>query len=122
MKTILLVDDEEDFHRILKRVIEPAGYRTVSAMSAEEALRMAEAFTPALAIVDWNLPGISGLELVKKLRSLPRFGRVPIIMYTVRDSEEEQISAYAADIQAYLTKPAAPVVLLAKIEQLLKDG
>lgn len=122
MKTILLVDDEEDFHRILKRVIEPAGYRTVSAMSAEEALRMAEAFTPALAIVDWNLPGMSGLELVKELRSLPRFGRIPIIMYTVRDSEEEQISAYAADIQAYLTKPAAPSVLLAKIKQFLKDG
>lgn len=122
MRTILLVDDEEDFHRILKRVIEPAGYKTVSAMSAEEALRMAEAFTPALAIVDWNLPGISGLELVKKLRSLPRFGRIPIIMYTVRDSEEEQISAYAADIQAYLTKPAAPSVLLAKIKQFLKDG
>ena len=121
MKNILLVDDEEDFQRILKRVIEPAGYRTVSALSAEEALRMAEAFTPALVIVDWNLPGISGLELIKKFRNLPKYSKVPIIMYTVRDLEEEQISAYLADVQAYLNKPVNPAVLVAKIKQLLKD-
>lgn len=120
MKTILLVDDEEDFHRILKRIIEPAGYRTVSALSAEEALRMAKVFAPCLVIVDWNLPGMTGVELVKQLRSLPRFNSIPIIMYTIRNSEEEQISAYSANIQAYLNKPTAPAILLAKIEQLLK--
>ncbi len=121
MKTILLVDDEEDFHRILKRVIEPTGYLAVSAMSAEEGLRMLEAFTPGLAIVDWNLPGMSGLEFVKKFRSLPKFAKVPVIMYTVRDSEDEQISAYSADIQAYLNKPVSPAILLAKIKQLLHN-
>lgn len=119
MKTVMLVDDEEDFHRILKRVIEAAGYKTASALSAEEALRMAEAFTPALAIVDWNLPGMSGLELVAELRKMPKFRKIPVIMYTVRDSEADQIAAFSSDVQFYLTKPVNPAILTAKIKQLI---
>lgn len=120
MKTILIVDDEEDFHRILKRILEPQGYKIVSALSAEESIRMLEIFTPDLAIIDWNLPKISGLELVKILRGDVKFKKTPIIMYTVRDSETDMIAAYSNEVQLYLTKPVEANILIAKIKQILK--
>lgn len=120
MKTILIVDDEEDFHRILKRILEPQGYKIASALSAEESIRMLEIFTPDLAIIDWNLPQKSGLELVKILRGDARFKKTPIIMYTVRDSETDQIAAYSSEVQLYLTKPVEANILIAKIKQFLQ--
>ncbi|MBI4656975.1 MAG: response regulator [Elusimicrobia bacterium] len=117
MKTILIIDDEEDFHRVLKRILEPQGYKTLSSLSAEEALRMLEALTPNLAIIDWNLPGKTGLELVRMIRQMEKFKKMPIIMYTVRDTESDQIEAYSSDIQLFLTKPVESGVLIAKIKQ-----
>ncbi len=119
MKMILIVDDEEDFHRVLKRVLEPEGYKVVSSLSAEEAERLLEVAVPDLAILDWNLPGMTGLELVKVLKQNPKFRKIPLIMYTVRESERDQLDAYSHDIQFFLTKPVESAVLIAKIKQLL---
>lgn len=119
MKMILVVDDEEDFHRVIRRVLEPRGYKVVSSLSAEEALRLLEAAVPDLAILDWNLPGMTGLELAKVLRRNPRFKKIPLIIYTVRESESDQVDAYSQNVQFFLTKPVESAVLVAKIEQLL---
>ena len=119
MKMILIVDDEEDFHRILRRVLEPEGYKVVSSLSAEEAMRLLEAVVPDLAILDWNLPGMKGLELAKALKQNPRFKKIPLIIYTVRESETDQVDAYSHGIQFFLTKPAQSAVLIAKVNQLL---
>ncbi|MCX5792510.1 MAG: response regulator [Elusimicrobia bacterium] len=120
MKMILIVDDEEDFHRVLRRMLEPEGYKVVSSLSAEEAVRLLEAAVPDLAILDWNLPGMTGLGFAKVLKQDPRFKKIPLIMYTVRESEKDQLDAYSHDIQFFLTKPVESVVLLAKIKQLLQ--
>ncbi len=120
MKMILVVDDEEDFHRVIRRVLEPEGFKVVSALSAEEALRFMDAAVPDLAILDWNLPGITGLELAKALKQNPKFKKIPLIMYTVRESEMDQVDAYSHGVHFFLTKPAAAAVLIAKIKQLLQ--
>lgn len=120
MKMILVVDDEEDFHRVIRRVLEPEGYKVVSSLSAEEAMRLLEAAVPDLAILDWNLPGITGLELAKVLKRSPRFKKIPLIMYTVRESEMDQVDAYSQGIQFFLTKPVESAVLITKIQQLLQ--
>jgi len=119
MKIILVVEDEEDFHRVLRRVLEPEGYKVVSSLSAEEALRLLEAVMPDLVIIDWNLPVMTGLEFVKILRQNPKFRKTPLIIYTVRDTEADQVNAYSLGIQFFLTKPVESAVLLAKIKQLL---
>jgi len=119
MKMILIVDDEEDFHRVLRRVLEPQGYKIVSSLSAEEAMRLLEAVTPDLAILDWNLPGKTGLELAKILKQDPKFRKIPLIMYTIRESEKDQLDAYSHDIQFFLNKPVESAVLIAKVKQLL---
>jgi len=121
MKNILIIDDEEDFHRIIKRVLEKENYKIASAFSGEEAFRILEIFTPDLIICDWNLPGISGIEIVKNLRKMNKFKTIPIIMYTIRDGEEDKLNAYSTDIQFYLTKPVKGEILLAKIKYLLKN-
>ena len=118
---ILVVDDEEDFHRVIRRVLEPEGYKVVSSLSAEEAMRLLDAAVPDLAILDWNLPGMTGLELVKTLRQNPRFKKIPLIMYTVRENEMDQLDAYSHGIQLFLTKPMDSAVLIAKIKQLFLD-
>lgn len=119
MKTILIVDDEEDFHRVLRRILEPQGYRTASCLSAEEALRLLEALTPNLAIIDWNLPGKTGLELARLIRGSEKFRKMPLIMYTVRDAEADQIEAYSSDIQLFLTKPVEAATLTARVRQFI---
>ncbi len=119
MKMILVVDDEEDFHRVIRRVLEPEGYKVVSSLSAEEAMRLLDAAVPDLAILDWNLPGITGLQLARTLKQSPRFKKIPLIMYTVRDSELDQVDAYSQGLQFFLTKPVESAVLIAKIKQLL---
>ena len=116
---ILVVDDEEDFHRVIRRVLEPEGYKVVSSLSAEEAMRLLDAAVPDLAILDWNLPGITGLQLARTLRQHPRLKKIPLIMYTVRDSEMDQVDAYSQGIQFFLTKPVESAVLVTKIKQLL---
>jgi len=120
MKMILVVDDEEDFHRVLRRVLEPEGYKVVSSLSAEEAMRLLDAVVPDLAILDWNLPGITGLELAKAMKQNPRLQKIPLIMYTVRESEIDQVDAYSYGIQFFLTKPVGSAVLIAKVKQLLQ--
>lgn len=121
-KSILIIDDEYDFHIILRRILEPAGYKIISAMSAEEALRMLEAFVPSLALVDWNLPGISGVEFVKKIRQGRKFDKMLLVMFTVRDLESDHLAAYAGRADFYLTKPVNPEIMLEKINKLLNQG
>lgn len=119
MKMILVVEDEEDFHRVLRRVLEPEGYKVVSSLSAEEALRMLEVAVPDLVIIDWNLPVMTGLEFAKTLKQSSKFRKIPLIIYTVRESEADQVNAYSQGIQFFLTKPVESTVLIAKIKQLL---
>lgn len=117
--TILVIDDEEDFHRILRRILEPAGYKVVSAFSAEEALRMLDAFVPDFAMVDWNLPAMTGFDFLKRVRGEKKLDKMRVAMFTVRDSEEEQLLAYSQRTDLYITKPVVPEILLEKIRNVL---
>ncbi|MFA5162834.1 MAG: response regulator [Elusimicrobiales bacterium] len=117
--TVLVVDDEEDFHIILRRILEAGGYKVVSAMSAEEGLRMLEAFIPAAVLVDWNLPGISGLDFVKHVRAAKRTRKLPVIMLTVRDDESDHLEAYTGNVDLYMTKPVVPEILLERVKSVI---
>ena len=120
MKTVLMIDDEPDFPRIARRILEPAGFRFESAGTAEEGWERLQASRPDLVIVDWNLPGKSGPEFCRRVREDSRFGGMPLVMLTVRNLPEEQLRGLkesSADL--YLTKPINPDELLARIESLL---
>lgn len=120
-KTILVIDDEEDFHIILRRTLEPAGFKVLSAMSSEEALRMLDAKIPDAALVDWNLPGMSGLDLCTHIRRDSRFAGMLLVMVTVRDTPDDQICALEqGKADSHIAKPVVPEVLLEKLNSLFK--
>lgn len=117
--TVLIVDDEEDFHVILRRILERMECRVVSAMTAEEALRMLEALVPDVAFVDWNLPGMNGVEFIRKVRADKRTRGMKLIMLTVRSNEEDQLAAYSEKVDLYMNKPVEPEIILEKVKGLL---
>ena len=120
MKTILMVDDEPDFQRIVRRILEPAGFRVLAAGSTEEALPILSGDAVDLLIVDWNLPGRSGVELCRDLRADPRFRGLPLMLLTVRNLPDEQMAGLTeSGADVYMTKPIQPEELLARIQSFL---
>lgn len=121
MPRLLMVEDEPDFVAIVRRILEPAGFELDGAGSAEEAWKKLEKQGPPdLLIVDWNLPGQSGIELCRRIREDARLAGLPLVLLTIRNLPEEQLMGLresGADL--YLTKPIDPEELLARLESLL---
>lgn len=118
--TILVVDDNDDYRRILSRVLDSGGYRVVTARSAEEARLILKTKPPAAALLDWNLPGDSGIDLAREIRRDPALSRLPLLMLSVNSRPEDQIQGLReGEVNGYMTKPAAPAELLARLGALL---
>lgn len=119
--TILVVDDSPEYQKILSRIIQSAGYKLFTARSAEEAEQALSVRVPDVALLDWNLPGKSGLELAQRFRQDPRCSRMILIMLSVHSRPQEQAQGLTeGKVNMYLTKPVNPAELLARIDGLLK--
>jgi two-component system phosphate regulon response regulator PhoB len=117
---ILVVDDNDDYRRILSRILGSGGYRAVTARSAEEARLILKTRPPAAALLDWNLPGDSGIDLAREIRRDPALSRLPLLMLSVNSRPEDQVQGLReGEVNAYLTKPVAPAELLARLGLLL---
>lgn len=120
MKTVLMVEDEPDFQIIVRRILEPAGIRLETAGSAEEGIKKLRAHPADLAMVDWNLPGMSGIDFCKYVRKDTRLKELPLVMLTVRNQPEELlVGLQDSGADLYLTKPIVPEELLARIQSFL---
>lgn len=120
MKKILIVEDEQDYTNIMTQLLEPEGYKVVAAGTVKEALKLLDILTPDLLIVDWNLPDRTGLELVKEVRAQKKFRKTRVVMNTIRNAENDQLSAYMEDVDFYFTKPIRPEIFLGKIRKILE--
>ena len=100
---ILVVDDEMSIRRALHTTLNNLGFRTVEAARGEEALSLLRTNTFDAVLLDINMPGMSGIDACKSMRSL--FPRIPILMLTVRDSEDDKVEALDAGADDYITKP-----------------
>ena len=119
-ETILIVDDSADYRRILSRVLDSGGYRVVTACSAEEARLILKATPPAAALLDWNLPGDSGIDLAREIRRDPALARLPLLMLSVNSRPQDQVQGLReGEVNGYMTKPVAPAELLARLGILL---
>ena len=118
--TILLVEDEPAILDLLEFTLGPKGYNIKRAMDATTALAIVRGALPDLMILDWMLPGESGVQLARTLRSDARTRGMPIIMLTARAEEADKISGLDAGADDYMTKPFSPRELVARVNALLR--
>lgn len=119
-KRILLVEDEAPIRDMLKFVLEQSGYETVEAEDFQIALdKIVEPF-PDLILLDWMLPGGTGVQLAKKLKQHEYARDIPIIMLTARSEEEDKIMGLEAGADDYVTKPFSPKELVARVKAVIR--
>jgi len=115
---ILVVDDDLELSNLVAFALRQAGYLVVEAPDGPAALRMFERESPQLVILDSNLPGIGGLEVLKRIRA--GGSKAPVMMLTVRSAEDDQVRALDQGADDYLTKPFSPRTLLARVRAMLR--
>lgn len=118
--TILVVEDEAAIRDMIGMSLERAGFRWLPAASAEEARVSLVDNSPDLVLMDWMLPGISGLDFAKQLHRDDSTRDLPVIMLTARDAEEDMIRGLEGGADDYLTKPFSPRELVARINSVLR--
>jgi two-component system, OmpR family, phosphate regulon response regulator PhoB len=118
--TVLIIEDEPEILELMTFTLERAGYQVIAVTSAEEALNKLNGPLPSLAIIDWMLPGLSGVDLARKLRQDDLTADMPLIMLTARGEESDKLRSFDSGIDDYVTKPFSPRELLARIKALLR--
>jgi two-component system KDP operon response regulator KdpE len=114
---ILIVDDEPQIRRVLLTTLSSHGYSVMEAKTGDEALEQIRKEPPDLILLDVNMPGISGLDTCREIRSQ---GDVPIIMLTVRNTERDKVQALDAGADDYVVKPFGSEELMARIRAALR--
>ncbi len=118
--TILVVEDEPAIQELVVINLRHAGFLVVRAGSAEEAESAIRTALPDLVLLDWMLPGQSGVALATKLRADERTRELPIIMLTARVHEEDKVQGLEAGADDYITKPFSPKELVARVRAVLR--
>jgi two-component system phosphate regulon response regulator PhoB len=117
---ILVVEDEPAIQELIALNLEQAGQRAVLADSAEQALERIQEELPDLVLLDWMLPGQSGIEFARRLRGDARTKKLPIIMLTARGEEEDKLRGLETGADDYITKPFSVKELQARIKAVLR--
>jgi two-component system phosphate regulon response regulator PhoB len=120
MATILIVDDEPDIREVIRFALEGTGFRVLEAGHADEARKLMQAEEPDLVLLDWMLPGRSGLELAQQLKQNPKTRGVPIIMVSARGEEEDRIRGLETGADDYIAKPFSPREMVARVNAVLR--
>jgi two-component system phosphate regulon response regulator PhoB len=120
MKKILLADDEVHLRTLVHTTLDDPEYEILEAVDGEEALALARAEKPDLLVLDWMMPGLSGVEVARRLRQDPSTAGIPIIMLTAMGQERNKAEGYAAGVETYLVKPFSPLQLLEKVREALE--
>lgn len=117
---VLVVDDSADYRRIITRVLGSAGYESTALSGALEARALLSARLPDAVILDWNMPGESGVELARWMRGETQFASLPLLMVSVNAAPADQARGLReGGLSAYLVKPFEPAELLARLAALL---
>jgi two-component system, OmpR family, alkaline phosphatase synthesis response regulator PhoP len=119
--TILAVDDETHILQVVSLKLRNAGYNVLTAKDAEEALELAAANPIHLLITDYQMPGLSGLELAARFHNEPGRRHLPIILLTAHGLALEQVETARAGITLRLSKPFSPRELLETVQKLLQE-
>ncbi|NTU50634.1 MAG: response regulator [Desulfobulbaceae bacterium] len=120
--TILSVDDSTTIRRIIKKNVTDAGLEVLEAADGAAALKILEESGDIinLIVLDWNMPGMTGLETLKQIKANPRYDGIKIIMLTSEADQHSTVEALRAGADSYLTKPFDGKILMLKIQEALE--
>jgi two-component system cell cycle response regulator DivK len=118
-KRILVIEDQEDNRRIMRDLLTSAGYEIIEALTAEAGVTAAETHRPALILMDIQLPDFDGYEATRRIKANPAMSAIPIIAVTSYALSGDDVKAYEAGCDAYVSKPFSPRALLAKIREFI---
>ncbi|MCC6579481.1 MAG: response regulator [Phycisphaeraceae bacterium] len=119
MKTILLADDEPNIRLLVRTTLEGPDYRILEAADGSTALKMAQKESPDLIILDWLMPGLTGIEVASRLHENEHTARLPIIMLTCKGQPGDMAQGRAAGVDTYLIKPFSPMEVLDRVQDAL---
>ncbi|ABE60597.1 MULTISPECIES: phosphate regulon transcriptional regulator PhoB [Chromohalobacter] len=119
-KTVLIVDDEASIREMIAVALEMADYRVLEADNAQAAHAMVVDDQPDLLLLDWMMPGTSGIELARRLKRDTATAELPIILLTAKSEEDNKIQGLEAGADDYITKPFSPRELVARLKAVLR--
>ena len=119
-KLILVVEDQEDNRRIMRDLLTSVGYEVIEAVTGEDGVAMADSQRPDLILMDIQLPGLDGYEATRQIKANPDLEHIPIIVVTSYALSGDDVKAFEAGCNAYVSKPFSPRELLAKIREYLQ--
>ncbi len=117
---VLVVEDEEAIREMLTMVLEQASFTVNSATDAQMAMHLLKENKTDLILLDWMLPGISGVEWARRLKKDESHAEIPIILLTARGEEEDKVKGLDVGADDYITKPFSPRELIARIRAVLR--
>ena len=120
MKRILIVEDEQAIREMIGFALKKAGLQLEEAADAEQAMVTIASNPPDLVLLDWMLPGMSGVELARRLRREDVTAKIPIILLTARVEENDRVYGLEVGADDYITKPFSPRELIARINAVLR--
>lgn len=116
MSLVMIIEDEESLAMLLSYNLEKEGYEVATVSNGLNAVSEIERLMPAVILLDWMLPEISGVEICKMIRSKPDIKNIPIIMLTAKSQEEDKIKGLGAGADDYVTKPFSVPELMARVK------
>ena len=121
-KTILIADDEEHLGFMVKFKLEKSGFNVLWEMNGSSALKTITEQKPDLVILDVMMPGLTGYEVLQKIKSIDELKAIPIIMLTAKGQESDLIKGIELGAADYIIKPFRPAELLARVKRFLPDS
>ena len=118
--SVLVVEDEDAIREMLAMVLEQSGFEASQCADAEVANLILQERMPDLIVLDWMLPGISGIEWARRLKKDQFYREIPIILLTARGEEEDKVRGLEIGADDYMTKPFSPKELVARIRAVLR--
>lgn len=117
---IYIVEDDENIRNLVQVALEGSGYETAAFETAEEALGALKVKEPQLAIFDLMLPGMDGMEAIRKIRAREQWKKLPVLVLTAKDKEYDKVAGLDGGADDYMTKPFSVLELLARVRSLLR--
>ncbi|MDA8694803.1 response regulator [Alphaproteobacteria bacterium] len=117
---ILVVEDDKFISDLISLHLKKNNFEYLVVHNGEDALSHLDNFMPDFVILDWMIPGLSGLEVLRRIRNKQEYKNLPILMLTAKNSEQDKIISFESGLDDYITKPFLPSELIARVKAILK--